>query len=182
MSDLRLESAYAGATAAILDTLRQSADSIASAYHEDNAMALATLWARVAGCFDIATKGETDGRTAKWRCRFRIYSTMDPDEPAADSDSELPPDRPGETVIFGLPSVAAELVALAGAFHGRSVVKGLSRDELARRINALRPTLSRRRGNAVWRVPYTTIEIFNERTTERGWLMRVDIVRETETP
>lgn len=182
MSDLRLESAYAGATAAILDTIRQSADAIASAYQEDNATALAALWSRVADNFNTGTRGETDGRTARWRCRFRIYSDDDPDEPTADSDSELPPDRRGETVIAGLPNVAAEVVALATVFHTAAVIAGLSREELERRLKGLRPTLSRRGGNATWRVPYSTLETYNERSRERGWLMRVDIVRETESP
>lgn len=177
MTDLRLESAYAGATSAVLDTLRQASDSIASTYQESNAVVLATLWSRVAGHFK-AGPNENDARSAKWRCRFRIYRKDDLNDPVADSDDEMPSDRPGSMVISGMPNVATELAVLAAIFHGKASVLGLSRQELERRLNALRPTLSRRKGNAVWRVPYYTSEKFNDQTRERGWLMRVDIIRE----
>lgn len=181
MTNLRLESAYAGATAAILDTVRGAADTIATTYQEDNATVLAMLWARVADSFKTSSRSENDGRMSKWRCRFRIYRDNAQDEPHADSDAELPPDRPGASVLAGLPNVAAEVIALASICHPGTVIVGLSREELDRKLKGLRPTLSRRGGNAVWRVPYSTLETFDERSSERGWLMRVDIIRETET-
>lgn len=190
MTNLRLESAYAGATAAILDAVRGAADTIATTYQEDNATVLALLWARVADSFKTRSRNENDGRMSKWRCRFRIYRDNAQDEPYADSDAELPPDRPGTSILTGLPGVADEVAALASVCHPGTVIVGLSQEELDRKLKGLRPTLSRRGGNATWRVPYSTIEATGtamlarqngERSSERGWLMRVDIARETET-
>jgi hypothetical protein len=147
----------------------------------DNATALQTIWTGLSANFTPNRNGDADARTAKWRCRFRLYREENGDEPIADTDADQPPDRPGHAVIAGLPNVAAELVGIASGFHGKSPVVGLSREAMERRLKGLRPTLSRRGGNAVWRVPYRTIENFNGQSTERGWLMRVDIVREQET-
>lgn len=173
-----LGTAYHRAIATALQHLRGHADAIASEHGVANATALQTIWGGLAGHFAPGNNGDADGRTAKWRCRFRVYRE-DQDEPEADTDADMPPDRAGSTIISGLPSVGAEVIALANAFHAKDAVLGLSREDVAHKLKGLRPTLSRRGGNAVWRVKYQTID--NLHGTERNWLMRVDIIRETET-
>lgn len=173
-----LGTAYHRAIASTLTHLRGHADAIGAEHRVDNATALQTIWAGLEGHFAPGCNGDTDGRTAKWRCRFRIYRDGQ-DEPEADSDSELRPEAPGTLIISGLPNVAMEVIALAAAFHSKTMVLGLSREELARKLDGLRPTLSRRKGNAVWRLEYVTIDT-NAQSTERAWLMRVDIIREVE--
>jgi len=112
----------------------------------------------------------TDARTTSWRVRVRLYDQRSPSDPAADSDSELPPDVPGHAVLRGLPGVADHVAGLATDWHGSMThgeVKGLDGPTLRHRLKSLRPTLSRRGGNAVWRVPYTV--------AGADWLARVDI-------
>lgn len=178
MTALSFGSAIHRAIADTSDHLRAHADAIAAEHGENNATALAAIWEGVRGQFDGGTPGELDGRTAKWRCRFRFYRADEMSEPQADTDAELPADAPGSMVVAGLPNVAHEVLMLAQHLHGGMALRGLSREELDRRLRGLRPTLSRRGGNAVWRVPYDTLETFDERALKQGWLCRVDIQRE----
>jgi len=115
------------------------------------------------------TPSSSDARTAQWRVRVRLYREPQLTEPEADTDKEQAPDYPGETVIAGLPGVAEHLRELAIVYHG-PVTAGLDAATLLHRLKALRPTLSRRGGDAVWRVPYTV--------SGAGWLARVDVRRE----
>lgn len=170
--------AFHSAVNTTLGNMQAAADAIARDFNEDNATVLAAIAAAVGDHFSTARGSVMDSRTARWRCRFRIYDAQHMDEPVADSDDELPPDRPGTMLIHGLPNVAVELRALAQGFHGSAALVGLSREELDRRLRGLRPTISRNKGRGVWRVPYDTLETFNERSLRRGWLMRVDILRE----
>jgi hypothetical protein len=70
---------------------------------------------------------------------------------------------------------------LAAAYHTTGSLRGLGHEDLERGIRGLRPTLSRRKAagheDAVWRIPYDTMETFNETSRKRGWLARVDIER-----
>lgn len=177
--NVRLKEAVSGALAALMGTMREAADAIAADFNLDHAAALSLLGRGIAGHFSEPTAGGImDGRTASWRCRFRIYDARNVDEPAADTDPELGPGDPGTMVIAGLPNVAATLAQIAVQFHGKDQLAGLSSEELHRRLQGLRPTLSRRGGQGTWRVPYDTLQSFNDRTLTRGWLMRVDIQRE----
>lgn len=177
MTAVELGTAYHKAIAASLEYIRAHADAIASEHGEHNATALAIIGEGVSGHF-TGPPGELDGRTAKWRCRFRFYRADEMGEPQADTDAELPADAPGSMVVAGLPNVAHEVLMLAQHLHSGMALRGLSREELDRRLRGLRPTLSRRGGNAVWRVPYDTLETFDERALKQGWLCRVDIQRE----
>lgn len=114
---------------------------------------------------------DADNRAASWRVRVRLYGPGKPDEPEADSDDDLPGDQPGATVIDGLPNVAEHLMALAQGFH-KSAPVGLDITTLRHRLKSLRPTLSRRGGNARWRVPYTV--------AEGDWMATVGIQREAK--
>lgn len=158
------------------------ADAIAQACNLHNGEVLALIVKGYIAQFSDATSMETDGRAAFWRVRFRLYSNAMPDEPMADSDPDLAPDQPGAQVIRGLPAVGSELLILAHAYHGTAALRGLAYDDIARAIRGIRPTLSRRKANghedAVMRIPYNTLETFNEQSRKRGWLARIDLVRE----
>lgn len=116
---------------------------------------------------------QPDNRAKQWRCRFRIYDTRDMDEPVADTDEELPADRPGTAVIAGLPAVAFEVAALTKAFHAPAVVL-LTEEDLAKGLRGIRPTIHRNGGHGRWSLPYKT----DDAGAVRSWLMRVDIVKE----
>lgn len=125
-------------------------------------------------CHQPIKRPDLDGRAVKWRTRTRIYDrTRLGDEPVADTDPDLSPDAKGTSVLVGLPGVAMEVRELAHAYHetcqhpGPCV--GLELVTLLHKLKGLRPTLSRRGGNAVWRLPYTV--------AGREWLARVDIER-----
>lgn len=165
-----------------IDHVQAHADAIASEHGLDNATIFGMLGAAISGLLAgvEAPVAEHDGRRAQWRCRFRLYAARDMNEPAADSDADMPPDRPGAMVLSGLPAVASELVALAEAFHEGKPITGLGQVDMDRRLRGLRPTLSRRKGNATWRVPYITIENYGGQSQRREWLMRVDIIREKD--
>ena len=117
-----------------------------------------------------------DGRAVKWRIRVRLYDMRrDPPELEADTEAESPDqDAPGSTICLGLPDVADTLRDLATSFHS-SPVLGLDDATLRHRLKSLRPTLSRRKGNAVWRVPYEVAATFNGDPVKFPWMARVDI-------
>lgn len=180
MTTESLEAAHMKTAAFLLSQLQVAADRIAADYDQDNATTLALLAQRVFEGFS-SPAGLHDGRSANWRCRFRYYDQRQPDEPKGDSDEGMPADFPGEMIVTGLPNVARMVLDLARQVHGTSALVGLTMPDLDRRLKGLRPTLSRRGGDAVWRIPYDTFETFNERSVKRGWLVRVDISRTTET-
>lgn len=112
------------------------------------------------------TRLETDQRTTKRIVRIRLFPDG-AEEPAADSEPNLPADAGGTWVIDGLPAVALALAQIAFGYHRGAVMTGLDKETLERRINGLRPTLSRRGGDAVWRVPYKVDGL--------PWSARVDV-------
>lgn len=180
MRDLELEGAYDAVQAQLNESIRRYADAIATDFQLPNSDTLAALQTRAAKCW-MPGAGMLDRRTAKWRCRFRIYDMVhSPDEPFADTEEGKPVDAPGsdDWIIDGLPAVATMITDLARRAHGNVQFQGLSGDDLARGLRGIRPTLSRRGGNAKWRIDYDTLESFNEYRQKRGWLMRVDIIRE----
>lgn len=129
----------------------------------------------------LATSDDTnpaDNRAALWRARVRLYIEDRPNEPEADSDDDLPPEAPGTTTCQGLPAVAHLLAELAHGFHN-AACSGLDMATLRHRLKSLRPTLSRRGGDAVWRVPYEVAakDKFGDGTHVEKWLARVDVER-----
>jgi hypothetical protein len=111
----------------------------------------------------------TDGRANNWRVRVRLYAADRPNDVIADSDPNSRPDAAGNDVVNGLPAVAELVATLAQAWHGTPCV-GLDSATLRHKLKGLRPTLSRRGGNATWRLDY--------RTAVSAYLARVDIQRE----
>ena len=114
-----------------------------------------------------------DGRSASWRVRVRLfpagstYSRLV--DPVADTDPELPRDAlTGSATITGLPAVAEYVADLASHYHGAPCV-GLDGPAMRHKLKGLRPTISRRGGNATWRLHY--------RSCGREWLACVDVVR-----
>jgi hypothetical protein len=122
---------------------------------------------------------ELDKRARKWRVRIRLYDMIaDDTEPRADSDPELSPDQPGTLICAGLKGVVDTVLQLAVAYHGTGALSGLDTETLDARIPGLRPTLSRRGGNAVWRIPYDTVRSFDPTGQRKpAWLARVDLER-----
>ena len=122
---------------------------------------------------------EADKRARWWRARVRLYDlSKDGNEPQADSDPELSPELPGTLICAGLRGVADAVIQLATAFHGGPCI-GLDMDTLDARIPGLRPTLSRRGGNAVWRIPYDTTQSFDpvRHQQKPTWMARVTLER-----
>lgn len=175
-----------------MTTLNAAADALdavamtqAAELAESQGALLEAAWAALVAEFTRRSKLRVatgpDGRAARWRVRVRLYSDARPSEPEADSDPDLAADKPGAEILTGLPAVAEHLRALATTFHGQDPV-GLDDATLLHRIKSLRPTLSRRGGDAVWRVPYmvTPAERFGQRgnlALQQKWLARVDIER-----
>ena len=116
----------------------------------------------------IADELETppDGRTTPRLIRVRLYRQGD-DNPLADTEAEARPDAPGTWRVAGLPGVALALAQTASAFHGTPTM-GLDRATLLKSIKGLRTTISRRGGNAVWRVRY--------QAGKDQFIARVDVV------
>lgn len=170
------------------DALDVTAAEQAQALADAQAMPFPVAWKALAAEFVRRAKervpdgvGDTDGRAVRWRVRVRLYNTARMDEPEADSDDDLPADKPGTTILSGLPAVAEHLAILASGFH-KQPPKGLDMNTLRHRLNSLRPTISRRGGNAVWRVPYRILQTahnFSGDTREQEWLARVDVEKVT---
>lgn len=173
---------------AAADALDVTAMEQANALSEAQAMPFPVAYASLVGEFIKRAKertpaavNEADGRAARWRVRVRLYNDARPSEPEADSDPDLPADAPGATILHGLPAVAEHLAVLAATFH-RQACAGLDDATLRHRLKSLRPTLSRRGGDAVWRVPYKIFQAgdaFRGDSREQAWLARVDVERAT---
>lgn len=133
---------------------------------ESSAQAAARLWDALLQARPQRTRLVNDGRAVPWRVRIQLFD--DTGELQADSDHDSPLEAAGETEIYGLPAVAEWLVAVTTEFHG-GLVGGLGRHTLKQKLRSLRPMLSRGDGWAVWRVPYTVMEL--------PWLARVDVRR-----
>jgi hypothetical protein len=123
-----------------------------------------------------AADPDKDQRAATWLCRFRIYSDRDSfAEPEADSDDDLAPDLPGTVKIKGLRQVADYAAETAGLYHG-GPLQGLDVDTLEMKTRGIRPTLSRRGGNAVWRLYYNTAQTFRPAEPTRfAYMVRIDL-------
>ena len=100
-----------------------------------------------------------DGRAHMWRARLRLYDYSRPlDEPEADSDEPLTPDRPGETVHRGLPAVISWIAELASKYHGAPCA-GLDSMSLRRKLKTLRTMMAYRKdGTGTLRADYQVLE------------------------
>lgn len=170
----------------VADALDVAAMTQANILAEAQAMPFPAAWSTLVGEFLKRAKERTpgavmeaDGRAARWRVRVRLYNAARMDEPEADSDPDLPADRGGTEIVAGLPGVASHLAVLASTFH-KQACAGLDDATLRHRLKGFRPTLSRRGGEGVWRVPYRIFQAgdaFHGDSREQDWLARVDVER-----
>ncbi len=120
-----------------------------------------------------------DHRATLWRFRVRIYGWQDNfADPIADSDADLEAGDPGTLETRGLRLVADMAVRMATEFHADGPLSGLDADTLDRKVKGLRPTLSRRGGNAVWRLHYNTQRSIKPGAPgDMAYLLRIDLER-----
>lgn len=103
-----------------------------------------------------------DGRAAAWRVRltiWRIRGTDDQQECVADTDPQLPFERDGATIIYGLGAVSAWVRELCAQAHPTSTLEGLSEATLANKLKSLRVALSTQHGSCIWRLRYSAAPI-----------------------
>jgi hypothetical protein len=118
-----------------------------------------------------------DGRKSQWRARVRFYSAADGyAEPIADTDPDADAGAPGTTILAGLPALVDWVSQLGVQVHGQPP-NGLATATLDHRLKAFRPTLSRRGGSGVWRIPYSTMEKIGAHDVEKHWKARCDVER-----
>lgn len=102
-----------------------------------------------------------DGRAAAWRVRLMIWRVghEGQEDLFADSDAGARFDQhdvaPGQTIIYGLPNVAAWVRELADMAHPGAVLDGMSEHTLANKIKSLRVALSNSGGRSTWRIRYS---------------------------
>lgn len=122
---------------------------------------------------------EADNRARPYRARVRLYDlTKSKDIPEADSDPELDAMDSGTEICAGLSGVAEYVVQLANLYHGGAGLPGMERALLEDKIPGFRPTLSRNKGKATWRLPYDTPRTFSTGPLHKpGWVARVDVER-----
>lgn len=114
----------------------------------------------------MTTKPDTRARS--WRVRVRLYRASAMLEPLADTDPTRDPGAPGDAILHGLPAVAEYVAQLALDYHN-APCEGLELQTLRHSLRGLRPTISRRGGDAVWRLRYSV--------GGEPWLARVDVLR-----
>lgn len=123
--------------------------------------------------------GQLDGRAGWWLFRVRLYDMQVSDaEPIADSDANLPPDKPGETVVRGLWKVLNEAAIAAADFHSGATLRGWGQDVQERKLRGIRSTLQRSGGRGTFRISYDTLESFNPAPDHvPRYLARVDVLK-----
>lgn len=116
--------------------------------------AIETLLIAVEKTVNAALRDEgddmSDHRENAWATRVVL---LEGKEPLADTHPDLPPDAFGDWQASGLKGVAALVRDLAVQFHGEPPT-GFDAETIKKRIASVRVTLSRRGGNAVWKIPY----------------------------
>lgn len=121
--------------------------------------------------------GASDGRAGWWRFRVRLYDMqVNRAEPIADSDGDLEADQPGREVVRGLWKVAQMAAEVAGQWH-QEPLRGLTGEDLERKVRGLRPTLSRNSGKATMRIEYDTRDSFQDQPGTERYLIRVDVLK-----
>lgn len=126
-----------------------------------------------------------DGRALRWRVRLFLYDRSGPmREPVADSDASNSMDRPGETVLSGLKSVAPWIAELAGQYHGAPCA-GLDTLALAHKIKSLRTLISYRKdGSGTLKAEYVVMQPdgSSREMLARCEVLRIDAMEEAPRP
>lgn len=125
-----------------------------------------------------------DGRAVKWRVRVQLQRGERPDV-VADTDPGRRLDEPGTEIVHGLPAVAAMVAEICTAYHVGKELRGLDETTLRHALKSVRPALSRRGGEAIWRPRYEVVshtpglaEQQPDRPRVEAWVARVDVRRE----
>lgn len=97
-----------------------------------------------------------DGRSALWRVRLTIWTgnTADDQSLFADTDAPHPYERPGSTLIQGLPGVAEWAWDLIQQAHPGAAFQDISGPIIKHKLRTLRVALSNQGGEVVWRLRY----------------------------
>lgn len=160
---------------------RTMAEDIATAVDTSRENALAVigteLWQRLRPAAN--SRGARDGRAKSYRYHLELYNSARRREPIVDSRALQPE---GE-VMDGLANIAKaaresllEFHAERGDLeHGGQLI-GLGAADIARSIDSLRPTISRRRAagkpDFAWQIKYQTADNVGGRN---HWILRLDI-------
>lgn len=123
--------------------------------------------------------GQLDGRASWWLFRVRLYDMhVNPDEPIADSDADLSPEKPGASRTRGLWKVLSESAAATSEHHNGATLRGWSQEDQDRKLRGIRPTLSRNGGRGTFRIQYDTAASWHEAPDHTPrYLARVDILK-----
>ncbi len=111
----------------------------------------------------------TDRRIRDWAIRIRLYSDNIDVDAVADTQPDDPPDAGGDWVVHGLGAACAALQNVVYGYHAGTPPAGLDNERLQRAIKGLRPTISRRGGNATLRLEYAA--------GGTVWTVRMDVDR-----
>lgn len=152
----------------LMAQVRAEAVKLAQQTGEPDSKVLAELLDALNQHKPISAKAEADKRTVRWRIRLFLYAPNG--QLVADTDPELPAESPGTIVVASLPGVAEEVHSTISRHYGAQKLDGVDMTTLLHRIKSLRPTLSRRGGNATWRVPFHMDDL--------PWRVDVDVRRE----
>jgi len=153
--------------ALLVPSITAAAERLAQDYRGSRATAYHALLRRLA---KLGPERVSDGRAAAWHCRLRLYAlSRSRHSPEADTDSGADDVTPGRMTLRGFGAISAWAADLIKEWHGRTP-ESLDSAELRRRIENLRPTLSRRGGIVAARLPYTAPD-------GSAWLARIDICR-----
>jgi hypothetical protein len=155
------------AAARLLPPIAAAAEKLAQDYRGGHAAAYHAILHRLS---KLGPARSSDGRAAAWHCRLRLYDlAKSPTSPEADTDREVDDTNPGHTTLRGFGAISTWAASLIKDWHGR-VPESLDTSDLRRRIENLRPTLSRRGGIVAARLTYTAPD-------GSAWLARIDICR-----
>lgn len=126
--------------------------------------------------------GQLDGRADWWKFRVRVYDQRragsSASDPVVDSNGpDADPGGDGIDKVRGLDRVMSELATGLHTFHDAGPLRGMSKDDLDKKVRGIRPRLSAAKGRATMRIEYDTTESFAEGKTPR-FMARVDLVKE----
>lgn len=102
-----------------------------------------------------------DGRAAAWRVRLMLWriGPQGQEDLVADSDPGAAYSQhhtdPGQTILYGLPAVAAWVLDLCTMYHGGATLDGIDLASLLHKTKSLRVALSNSGGHSSWRIRYT---------------------------
>lgn len=121
-----------------------------------------------------------DGRAIGWYARARFFKGGS-EEAFEDSADGLPLGQvPKDHMFEGLPAIAGQVVRWAHEALAPRAIKGLTPGDMRRYTRSIRPTLSRNKGKAAWRIWFDTEETWSAEPGHKpAFLVRVDLEKAT---